>query len=333
MPKNKTTKSLVFNDENQLNSYGFRIPTKGIGLGRFKKNPVMLADHRNSLDSILGSFTDVKKSDGVLMGTPLFDSDNETTAEIERKYNSDFIKSCSMGITFNHEDMVFVEGVLVLNKCELMEVSLVAIPSNQNSLRLYAEGNENDPLTEDQVRQLCLSAQNVIDSEIIKNKNKNENMSKIKLNADVAVALGFDAKVTEVESSEVNAKVLALAANISNLNAKLTEATTKVTSLTQAAEQANLAAITLSVDEAVKAGKINADKKETFINLGVKDADLLATTLEAIPAKGSLSGRINNDNVDPSDVKSVDDFVALSTENQIAFKESNPEGYKQLFKS
>jgi hypothetical protein len=323
MPKNNTDKSLVFNDESQSNSYGFKIPSKGIGLERFKKNPVMLADHRNSLDSILGSFSDVKKVEGLLQGTPVFDSENEATAEIERKYNNDFIKSCSMGITFNHEDMVFIDDVLVLKKCELMEVSLVAIPSNRNSVRLYANSSDTEPMTEDQVKQLCLSLQPVTDHNNIKSNNKNENM-KIKLLATVLLALGYDASVTEVEQDDLNEKVL-------GLSAKLTAANDQVSAFKLAAEQANLTAINKQVDLAVTAGQIDATKKETFVNLGIADGELLTATLAAIPTKKSLNAIIEAEKTGASEVNSVDEFAALSTEKQLAFKKQDPEGYKKLF--
>ena len=72
--KPKKQKSFVFNDEKVKNSYGFSIPTSGISLKRFHKNPVMLDSHYNSTRGVLGSWDDVKAEKGMLTGLPVFAS-------------------------------------------------------------------------------------------------------------------------------------------------------------------------------------------------------------------------------------------------------------------
>lgn len=44
----------ILNDENVTNSYGFKIKTEGIRLGRFEANPVMLDGHSNMNLSVIG---------------------------------------------------------------------------------------------------------------------------------------------------------------------------------------------------------------------------------------------------------------------------------------
>ena len=150
-------KPFVFNDQTQANSYGFRILTAGISLKRFNKNPIMLDQHYNSTSAVLGKWNNLKVENDLLLGEPLFDVDREAAAEVAGQVEREFINSCSMGITFKREDLKIIGTELIMEKCELYECSIVAVPSNANSIRLYAESGEL--LKDDEVKQLCLSLQ------------------------------------------------------------------------------------------------------------------------------------------------------------------------------
>ncbi len=213
-----------------------------------------------------------------------------------------------------------------------MEVSIVAIPSNSNAIRLYASDDKSKPLTDEEVQNLCLS---VLDTEyevISPTKpleNQINNMSKIKLTPAVAIALGYGEGTTEAEASDVNAKVLALSAKLTTAEGKLTAAEAKNLQYETAAETAKLAGINKQVDDAVKEGRITAENKEKFVNLGVANPELLTTTLAAIPAKASLAAQVTG--TQPSEVKSLEDFMKLSHEEKVSFKAASPEDYTKLF--
>ena len=227
-----------------------------------------------------------------------------------------------MGITFNRDDLKYVDGVLILEKCELYEVSIVAVPSNANSIRLY--NTDGELLKEDEVQKLCLNAIPTVIEEVKSNNNNDTNM-KITLKPAILATLGFATGTTEVDAAELEAKITALdaakqAAEL-KLNAKLDEE-----------ETAKLAAINTQVDNAVKAGQIKAEQKEKFVNLGIANPDLLTETLKAIPVKTSLSGLVTKTGNDAdAEVKTKEDFQKLSTEAQLQFKATEPEKYKELF--
>ncbi|MBK5213628.1 MAG: HK97 family phage prohead protease [Flavobacteriaceae bacterium] len=318
-PKPKKNKAFVFNDGSK-NSYGFIIPTSGISLKRFNQNPVMLDSHYNSTQSVLGNWENLKTDNGILTGEPVFDGDDENAAKIARKVEAGYIKSCSMGITFNRDDLKYVEGVLILEKCELYEVSIVAVPSNANAIRLY--NTDGELLKEAEVQKLCLSAIPTEFDEVIPTNN---NDMKITLKSAILLALGFAAGTTEVDAVELEEK-------ITGLSAKLQAAELKLSQKLEAEETAKLAAIDAEVDGAVKSGKITADKKEKFVNLGIASPDLLTETLAAIPAKASLSALVQkNGETAVGEVKTPDDFQKLSLDAQLQFKQTQPEAYKQLF--
>jgi len=317
--KPKKQKRFVFNDEKVKNSYGFSIPTNGISLKRFKKNPVMLDSHWNSTHSVLGNWGDVKAEKGLLTGLPVFDSEDEDATYIEGKVARGFIKSCSMGIKFHRDDLKYIGGKLILEKCELYEVSIVAVPSNANSIYLYMDDSET-PLTDEEAQQLCLSITPVIDPEIIPNQNKDT--MKIKLESAASAALGLTVGA-EHDSAELSAKIV-------QLESEKKAAELKYSTLKSTQDQAELTAIRTKVETAQKAGKFSAEKIEDFVNLGIANPALLDSTLDALPAKKSLGAQITGGEGD-AEVKSADDFQKLSLEAQLKFKAEQPEEYKKLF--
>jgi phage head maturation protease len=140
MPK-PIIRPFAFNDETIENTYGFSIVTSGIDLTRFLKNPVMLSDHYNSNWNVIGKWFDVKKEASVLSGLPDFDTEDTDTAVIAGKVERGYINACSMGIIFDRENLTVVAGKVILTKCELVEVSIVPVPSNANAVRLmHADG-------------------------------------------------------------------------------------------------------------------------------------------------------------------------------------------------
>lgn len=321
MAKKKNHNRFVFNDETVKNSYGFIIPTEGISLERFMANPVMLDGHWNSTYSVIGRWENVQSKKGILSGKPVFDSDDEHAARIEGKVERDFIKSCSMGITFDPNDLKYVANQLILEKCELYEVSIVAVPSNRNSITLYTK--EGEVITEEQAQQLCLSAMSLPSEKETPSTTKNpkiQNM-KVTLTNAAALALGLGA-TTEIDAAELSAKVVALEA--SKKAAEL-----KLSGFLQEQETAKLSAVTQQVDLAIQEGRIAADKKDDFVNLGIANPDLLTSTLESFPKKASLAAQVTSSG--ETEVKTVEDFQKLGLQAQLEFKATQPEAYKQLF--
>jgi HK97 family phage prohead protease len=309
----------VFNDQTQTNSYGFKILTSGISLKRFNKNPIMLNQHWNSTSNVLGKWENVKVDKDLLLGDPVFDIDDEEALKVSGKVEREFINSCSMGITFKREDLKIIGTELIMEKCELYECSIVAVPSNANSIRLYAESGEL--LKDDEVKQLCLSLQ------LEENENQTLefntiDMKKITLSLAVLTALSFDKATPEVDVETVEAAVLKL----SNENAALKAEKLK---LEAAAETAQEKSIDEMVTLAIAEGRISATKKEDFVNLAKANFELAKTTLASIPAKVTL-----NNQVVPGATTSVAtkaDFQKLSLDEQLAFKTNNQDEYKKMF--
>lgn len=329
MPKPSPLKPFIFNDESQENSYGFSILTEGIDLTRFLKNPVMLSDHWNSNWNVIGKWNDVKKEGAILTGLPEFDTDDKDAAAIGGKVERGFINACSMGIVFDRENLSVIGGKVFLTKCELVEVSVVPVPSNANSVRLMHE--DGKVMDEKEIQELSLS---IIPS--IKNPELNlkiDNMKKIILSLGALMALGFkDQPEGGLDASEVEAKILSLSAELAKVKG---EKEALELAQKQAEEKAKAEAktrIEQKVALAITNGQFKADQKDEMVNLGLTSETALDTVIGSIPVKQNFSGKVTStENINTSEVKTMDDFQKLSLEAQLAFKNDNPEEYKKLF--
>lgn len=330
MPKPSPLKPFIFNDETVENSYGFSILTEGIDLTRFAKNPVMLSDHFNSNRSVIGKWNNVTKEGAILTGLPEFDTEDADTAVIAGKVNRGYINACSMGIIFDRENLTIIGGKVVLTKCELVEVSVVPIPSNANSVRLMHE--DGKVMDDTEIQELSLS---IIPS--IKNPELNlkiDNMKKIILSVTALMALGFkDQPEGGLDATEVEAKILSLSEDLKT--AKSENETLKLAKQ-QAEEKAQAEAktrIEQKVALAITNGQFKADQKDEMVNLGLTSETALDTVIGSIPVKQSFSAGVTAPTGAgaTTEVKSMDDFQKLSLEAQLAFKNDNPEEYKKIF--
>jgi hypothetical protein len=321
-------KRFVLNDETVANTYGFYISTSGIDLSRFEKNPVMLSSHWNDNAAVLGKWIDLQKTGSTLSGLPDFDLEDEAVKPIAGKVMRGYINGCSMGILFNREDMLMLDGKIFLTKCQLAEVSIVPVPSNANAVRLmYENGTE---LKEEEIKSLCLSiAPKAKEFEI----KPNTNMKKIILSVAALMALSYkDQPADGIEVADVESKILELSGQLSQLkseNASLKLAAQQAKEAQEAALKQNA---TTDVEQAIAEGKITADKKEAFVQLGITNPEVLKATLSAIPAKQNFGAGIHpQSGTGVVEVKTKEDFLKLGLAAQLAFKNENAEAYKKLF--
>lgn len=125
-------KTFVLCDSNTINAHGFRIRLEGMNLDRFRSNPVMLYQHDKF--SVIGRWENVRIEDGRLLADAKFDSEDELARQVEGKVERGFLKGCSVGILIN--DMTLIGDVYEATATELMEASIVSIPSDAGAVRL-----------------------------------------------------------------------------------------------------------------------------------------------------------------------------------------------------
>lgn len=324
-------KRFVFNDEATYNSYGFRTANEGIDLKRFKKNPVMLNGHWASNENVIGRWEKVKTDDGKLSGEPVFDIDDEKSAVIAGKVERGFINAVSMGLLFERQHMVQdPTGKFTLGKCELLEVSFVAIPANANAVRLYVNDDNGNPklLSDDEIK-LCLS-------EVSEVTNPNDkNMKKILLNGAALVALGLD-KLNQsdgVDANIIEDAINGLKQKSDTLEQKLSAAEAALKKYKDAEEAKLNGEVEAFLKEVIPA-KYDETERESITKLAKSDLAFAKKMADMVPAKTTLAGQVSNpDPVKPGDVKTMEDFQKLSHTEQLAFKSANPEAYKKIVES
>lgn len=329
--------TFVLSDEKKINSYGFRVNTEGISLERFSANPVMLNEHWNSTASVLGRWLNARKENGQLLAEDEFDVADPDAEKIKGKVDRGYIKGASIGVLFDENAMVRQpNGEWELTKCELLEASICAIPSNAAALRLFVNNDgQLKELSKEEV-MLKLSAPNP-QTQFLKSENT---MKKIILTQAALLALSLiDHNTNEgVDADLVNKKIGELKADYDKTKSELSAANTALATANAALktlqdaekEQKKLAAEKL-VDDAVAAGKIDATAKESWVSLALQNEEMAKQTLSAIPAKTSLSGKVNNPAPGTADEMTEDKFFALSEADQVAWKEANPDNYKKIF--
>ena len=327
----------ILNDGTKKNSYGFRVRNSGIEMGRFYSNPVMLDEHWASNRYVLGRWKEAQKEGELLTALPDFDTEDENANTIKGKVDRGFIKGASIGILFDPMDMQMQpDGVYELVKCELMEASICAIPSNANAVRLYDKSTRE--LMSDQ--QIGLSLQKLNNYQLPETKIEKSDMKKIILSMATLTALGLlDHNTSEgVDTSLVEREVGKLKADNDKLKGDVTAKETALTAANDAlqamkdAEAVKLKAdAETAVQKAIDEGRSDAPKKEDWVTLMLSNPELAKATLSAIPAKQVLSAQVNNPAPGSTADITEEKFMELSAEAQLEYKTNNPEAYSKLF--
>lgn len=312
--KKNMPNTFVLNDETVVNDRGFRTVNSGINLERFKANPVILDYHRSGNNAVIGRWENIRIEGSELKADAVFDEEDEDAKKIAGKVERGFLKGASMGLGFDRSEEPFVfedaTGKFALTKSELLEASIVSIPSNRKSIKLY--NKEHKELQEDEVQLALEDASN-------EELNKNDNMSNVKLTVAVLATLGLENTDNQQELQDAITRVANENVSLKKENKELKEAQ----------EKEAKARATELVDLAITEGKIMPDTKDSWVNLAQANPKHVEATLKGIPAKVSLNGLVTGGKA--VEVKTADDFEKLSDEAKLAFKENHPEEYKNLF--
>lgn len=309
----------VLNDETKVNQYGFRVLNAGLDLERFRANPVLLDSHRAwGTEGVIGRWENIQIEGNLLTAEAVFNDADPAAKLIADKVAGGFLKGASLGLNpFSMDNFKSApDGSYDLVKSEVLEASVVSIPNNANAIKLYATTDEGmKEIKESEVPKILLMA-----NEITNYKSKP--MNKIKLTALAAMAIALNA--------DIEHDVTAVDAGILKLKADLDAANQKIEGLEQleADKKARLAAE--MVDNAIKAGKIEATERENYIQLHAANPDLAKSVIEKLPGKNSLAGQIGNP-ANFGEIKSMDDFEKLNLSAQLEFKQTQPDAYKALF--
>ena len=262
----------VLNDETKKNSHGFRLLNNGAILERFNDNPVMLDSH--DMKSVIGKWNNLRIDGSKMIADPIFDVDDDQGKKIAGKVERGFVKAASLGIYImdaKYVDLGDAGDELVVTKYEVLEASVLGVPSNSGALAFYAADG-----VQLSAEQVLSTVQNLAAPTKPQKFTNPKNMEKIILSAEAATALGI--AVEHADMSAINAAVTALAA-------RATAAETKLTDF-------NKERATTLVELAIAEGRLDATRKDSFITLAIADFKQASDVIAAIPVKQELGANV-----------------------------------------
>lgn len=284
-----------------VNSWGFRLDMSALSIERFQTNPVCLYNH----NMLIGRWLNIRRDGDKLLATPEFMEDEaETDAlKVKKRVENGFVKGASLGIHIL--SVTYPENEPPLVEAEVLECSIVDVPSNKNALRvLSSDGIE---LSDDEIRTKLSAFKDEI-------KNPVLNM---KLNATTYVALGL----TEGAGvGEIDLAVKALSDKLTALEAKTkAELKTRIDAMLSAA---------------VAAGKITQPEVAQYELQANENFDFVAGVIEKLPGKASLSGEAKGGNKSGDERAdwSFEKWRKEDTAGLLSIKTSDPERYAEIIK-
>lgn len=310
-----------------LNCYGGRVLTSGIDLTQFRKNPLLLWMHRRSFDRDampIGRIDNLRTDGDRLIGTPVFDQNDEFAKKIESKWENGFLRMASAGIEIIEtsdapEHLLQGQTRRTITRCRLEEVSIVDMGGNDEALQLYdrsgkvlklAAGEDNDALP-----LLAPEKKDDPSGTAPDGKDNNQtNKSTQSMNKEILQLLGLPETATEQEA----AGALRL----------LKEKADKVETL-------QLAGITAVVDGAIAEKRIPADKKGHFVNIGkTAGIDSLRTTLSLMqPARKPTEVIHQTDAPRDDEPKTYAKLSDVPADQLEKLREQRPQDYERLYKA
>ncbi len=250
-------KRITLSNGNSINSKGYRIELSGMNTERFADNPVMLYGHDH--DKVIGRWENWKISDNKLDADPVFDDGDALGAEVQRKYEKDFLRAASIGLIVL--DMQLINDVWTVTKSELLEASIVSIPADAGAVVLY---NENKEVLS--FEQLQLNFNN-------NQSNQKQSKMQITLSQKTMESLSLSG---EISAKDVELAVAEKDKTIATLNAIIAAAETK--------ERTDY------LNQAEKDGKITAAEKTEFLKLADNGGfDSVKAIVDSRPANASAS--------------------------------------------
>nr|DAQ79336.1 MAG TPA: prohead serine protease [Caudoviricetes sp.] len=310
-----------------LNCYGGRVLTSGIDLTQFQKNPLLLWMHRRSFDRDampIGRIDNLRIDGDRLIGTPVFDQNDEFAKKIESKWENGFLRMASAGIEIIEtsdapEHLLQGQTRRTITRCRLEEVSIVDIGGNAEALQLYdtsgtvlklSAGEDNDVLPLLVPDHENAPAGTAPDGDADTQTKK----STQSMNKEFLQLLGLPETATEQEA--VGALRL------------LKDKADRADSLT-------LASITAVVDGAIAEKRITGDKKEHFVNIGkTAGLDALRTTLSLLhPAVKPTEVIHQADDPNPDAPKTYAKLSDVPVEEMEKLREDKPQEYARLYKA
>lgn len=314
-----------------VNSYGSRVLTSGIDLSQYERNPVLLWMHRRSWEPgamPIGKVENLRIEDGKLIGTPVFDQNDDFAKRIESKWENGFLRMASAGlepIETTPDPALVLPGQTreTVTRSKLVEVSIVDIGGNDEALQLYGEEG----------KLLKLAAGEECAGLPLLGKDKNPEATPGATPGEVEGTNNPKINLTKMTKEQL--ALLGLPETATEEQA--TAALNLMKGRADNAEQIQLAAVTQAVDQAVAERRILAEQRDHFIKLGKSaGVQMLRDTLSTMRPQKKPTETINlGKQSAPGAGEAPKTYTKLSEvpeAERLELRKNNPGEYMRLFK-
>lgn len=302
-----------------VNCYGTRVLTSGLDISQYERNPVLLYMHERG--EVIGYMKELRIEGDELTGEPVFDEASELSQRCKKQWEFGSLRMVSMGIDIietseSPEYLMPGQTRPTITKSKLDEVSIVDIGANDDAIVLRKDGQR---VATENINEVL---------NLMKQSNNQQNQNEMKLQ-EIALLLGLPETADEAAVKAEVEKLMKTAKAVADLQAE-------VKALTEEKEAMVLANITASVDKAIAEKRLEAGKKEQFVELGKKvGIEELEGVLSAMPPKAKLSAILNGGRAKetaPTDGewKTLHDVPA---EKMMELRNEHPEEYQRLYKA
>ena len=276
----------------------------------------------------IGRVENLRVEDGKLIGTPVFDQNDDFAKKIESKWDNGYLRMASAGlepIETTPDPTLIMPGQTreTVTRSKLVEVSIVDIGGNDEALQLYGQEGKLLKLAagEDSPGLPLLQEKKEADPDTGNDAGEGEEINNTKINLtkmtkEELALLGLPETATEEQATAALALMKGRADN---------------------AEQIQLAAVTQAVDQAVAERRILAEQRDHYIKLGkAAGVQMLRDTLSTMHPQQKPGEVINlGKQSAPGAGEAPKTYTKLSEvpeAERLELRKNNPGEYMRLFK-
>lgn len=293
-----------------LNSYGTRILTSGMEIGQYERNPVLLYQHNRG--QVIGYVKDIRVENNEVTGELMFDCASELSQRCKKQFEFGSLRMVSVGIDVLEtseakEHLVQGQTRATITKSKLFEVSLVDIGANDDAIVLHKDGELITLSKDEKSSYLPLITNNQI---LTKMEQKT-----------LCLLLGLPETADE-------AAIKAAIGDLKKSQAEFTKLEAEKATL-------ELERLTSAVDKAIGEKRIDATKKDQFVELGKKVGyQELQNVFAAMSPQTKLSAVIGHQGGAPTGgEKTYKKLSEVSSDEILKLRKEQPEEYKRLYKA
>lgn len=203
-----------------------------------------------------------------------------------------------------------IEGVKsVASICDIMNSALKEVDENKllsEVVSIRTQNNQNfNPVVTGQEQNTMKENENVQFNAVTAQLGLEAETSLQSVSARITQLINAESELKNVknELGELKIKFKGKETEVANLQKNLSDVEGQLKAYKDAEEDARNASIDAMVEDAIKAGKIDAGSKEDWVGMAKANLDMVKKTLDSIPGRDNIVGEIAKDPENKNDAE------------------------------